>query len=201
MYKRVLWLVVGLMLLVALPACGGGAKSETIKIALLSPLSGDVATFGQSINNGAMLAIEDKNASGGVLGRQIEVVTEDSQCSPEAAVSAANKVIDQDGVKFIIGEVCSSASIPVSEVAMAKGVFQITGPSTNPNVTVDEAGKTKSLIFRACFIDIPSRKRGREVGWENLGAKDGCRFLLDQGNDYVRGLSEYFRDSFEAKWR
>ncbi len=197
MYKRVLWLVVGLMLLVALPACGGGAKSETIKIALLSPLSGDVATFGQSINNGAMLAIEDKNASGGVLGRQIEVVTEDSQCSPEAAVSAANKVIDQDGVKFIIGEVCSSASIPVSEVAMAKGVFQITGPSTNPNVTVDEAGKTKSLIFRACFIDPFQGTVAAKFAVENLGAKTAA-VLLDQGNDYVRGLSEYFRDSFEA---
>jgi branched-chain amino acid transport system substrate-binding protein len=145
-----------------------------------------------------MLAIDDKNEAGGVLGgRTVEVVVEDSQCSPEAAVSAANKVIDQDGVKFIIGEVCSSASIPVSEVAMAKGVFQITGPSTNPNVTVDENGNTKDLIFRACFIDPFQGTVAAKFVQENLGAQTAA-VLLDQGNDYVRGLAEYFRAAFEA---
>jgi branched-chain amino acid transport system substrate-binding protein len=155
-----------------------------VKIAILAPLSGDVATFGESTRNGAMMAVEEWNAKGGVLGKQIEVVVEDSQCSAEAAVSAANKVIDQDGVKFIIGEVCSSASIPISEVAMAKGVFQISPTSTNPSVTVDEAGKTKSTIFRACFIDPFQGTVGAKFALENLGAKTAAVFL-DQGNDYV----------------
>jgi len=198
MRRRFLWIFAVLVSLVVLPACGGGtASDDTIKIAILTPLSGDVATFGQSIHDGAMLAIDAVNADGGVLGRQVEVIVEDSQCSPEAAVSAANKVIDQDGVQFIIGEVCSSASIPVSEVAMAKGVFQITGPSTNPNVTVDENGNTKDLVFRACFIDPFQGTVAAKFAGEELGAKTAA-ILLDQGNDYVRGLSEYFRDSFEA---
>jgi branched-chain amino acid transport system substrate-binding protein len=186
-----------ILVLVAFPACGGGAGSGTVKIAILAPLSGDVATFGESTRNGAMMAVEEWNAKGGVLGKQIEVVVEDSQCSAEAAVSAANKVIDQDGVKFIIGEVCSSASIPISEVAMAKGIFQISPTSTNPSVTVDEAGKTKSTIFRACFIDPFQGTVGAKFALENLGAKTAAVFL-DQGNDYVRGLAEFFRDAFEA---
>ncbi len=197
MRTRYFWFLLMILVLVAFPACGGGAGSGTVKIAILAPLSGDVATFGESTRNGAMMAVEEWNAKGGVLGKQIEVVVEDSQCSAEAAVSAANKVIDQDGVKFIIGEVCSSASIPISEVAMAKGVFQISPTSTNPSVTVDEAGKTKSTIFRACFIDPFQGTVGAKFALENLGAKTAAVFL-DQGNDYVRGLAEFFRDAFEA---
>jgi len=178
----------------ALSACGGAGS--TVKIAVLAPLSGDVATFGQSTRDGVMLAVDEWNAKGGVNGKQIEVVVEDSQCSAEAAVSAANKVIDQDGVKFIIGEVCSSASIPVSEVVTAKGAFQISPTSTNPNVTVAEDGTTKERVFRACFIDPFQGTVGAKYALENLGAKTAAVFL-DQGNDYVRGLAEFFRAAFE----
>ncbi|HEC33974.1 MAG TPA: ABC transporter substrate-binding protein [Chloroflexi bacterium] len=185
--------------LIALTACGpsGPAEEEPLKIAILAPLSGDVATYGQSTRDGALLAIEEWNERGGVLGRQIETVVEDSQCAAEPAVSAANKVIDQDGVNFIIGEVCSSASIPVSEVVMAKGVLQISPTSTNPQVTVDENGNTKSLVFRACFIDPFQGTVAATFALEELGAQTAA-VLLDQGNDYVRGLAEYFRDAFEA---
>jgi len=184
-----------LISLLAFSSCG--KSSEAVKIAILAPLSGDVATFGQSTRDGAMMAIEEWNAKGGLLGSPIEVVVEDSQCSAEAAVSAANKVIDQDGAKFIIGEVCSSASIPISEIAMAKGVLQISPTSTNPAVTVDAQGNTKSLIFRACFIDPFQGTAAAKFALENLHAKTAAVFL-DQGNDYVRGLAEYFIAAFEA---
>lgn len=184
-----------LISLLAFSSCG--KSSEAVKIAILAPLSGDVATFGQSTRDGAMMAIEEWNAKGGLLGNPIEVVVEDSQCSAEAAVSAANKVIDQDGAKFIIGEVCSSASIPISEIAMAKGVLQISPTSTNPAVTVDAKGNTKSLIFRACFIDPFQGTAAAKFALENLHAKTAAVFL-DQGNDYVRGLAEYFIAAFEA---
>jgi len=182
--------------MLALSACGG-AGSKAVKIAILAPLSGDVATFGQSTRDGAMLAIEEWNAKGGVDGNTIEVVVEDSQCSAEAAVSAANKVIDQDGVKFIIGEVCSSASIPISEIAAAKGVLQISPTSTNPTVTVNEDGTTKETVFRACFIDPFQGLVGAKFAVDTLGAKTAAVFL-DQGNDYVRGLAEVFVEEFEA---
>lgn len=180
--------------MLALSACGGGGK--TIKVAILAPLSGDVATFGKSTRDGILLAVEEWNGKGGIDGKQIEVVIADSQCNAEAAVSAANKVIDQDGVKFIIGEVCSSASIPISEIATAKKIFQISPTSTNPAVTVGESG-TKPTIFRACFIDPFQGKVGAKFALNNLGAKTAAVFL-DQGNDYVRGLAEVFIKEFEA---
>ncbi len=197
-YVRPLWILV-ILSIVALVACQpGGGGGGPLKIAILAPLSGDVATFGESTRDGALLAIEEWNAKGGVLGRQIETVVEDSQCSAEPAVSAANKVINQDQVKFIIGEVCSSASIPVSEVVMAKGdVLQISPTSTNPQVTVDENGNVKSMVFRACFIDPFQGTVAAKFALEELGAQTAAVFL-DQGNDYVRGLAEFFRDAFEA---
>jgi branched-chain amino acid transport system substrate-binding protein len=195
MRTRSLLISVVLAAMVALTACGGAAGGP-LKVALLFPMSGDVATFGESSKNGVMVAIEEWNAKGGVLGRQIEAIVEDSQCSAEPAVSAANKVISQDGVKYIIGEVCSSASIPVSEITAAKGVLQISPTSTNPQVTVDQAGNAKPTVFRACFIDPFQGTVGARFALSTLNAKTAAVFL-DQGNDYVRGLAEYFRAAFE----
>ena len=73
MRTRALWMVVLVVAMVALTACGGGTGG-TLKIAILAPLSGDVATFGESTRDGALLAIEEWNAEGGVLGMQIETV-------------------------------------------------------------------------------------------------------------------------------
>ena len=196
MVKRALAILAVVMVLVSMVACQPAAP-KTIKIAILAPLSGDVATFGKSTRDGSLLAIEEWNAKGGVLGRQIETVIEDSQCEAEPAASAANKVINQDKVKFIIGEVCSKASIPVSEIATANKVLQISPSSTNPKVTTDEAGNAKPTVFRACFIDPFQGTVGAKFALEELGAKTAA-VLLDQGNDYVRGLAEFFRDAFEA---
>jgi len=187
-------LAVVVILATMVAACKPAPKA--LKVAILAPLSGDVATFGASTRDGALLAIEEWNAKGGVLGRKIEAVVEDSQCEAEPAASAANKVISQDQVKFIIGEVCSKASIPVSEIATANKVLQISPTSTNPKVTVDEAGNAKPTVFRACFIDPFQGTVGAKFALDELGAKTAA-VLLDQGNDYVRGLAEFFRDAFE----
>jgi branched-chain amino acid transport system substrate-binding protein len=174
----------------AAPAEGG-----TIKVAILAPLSGAVPTFGISTRDGALMAIDEWNAKGGVLGKKIEVVVADSQCSADPAVNAANKVIDQDGAKYIIGEVCSSASIPLSEIANEKGVFQISPTSTNPQVTTKIDGSTKPFTFRACFIDPFQGTVGAKFAMDNLNAKTAF-VMFDQGNDYVRGLAEAFEEAF-----
>ncbi len=177
-------------------ACGGAAGGGgPVKVALLAPMSGQVKTFGESTKNAVDIAVAEWNAAGGVAGRQIQLVVEDSQCSAEPAVNAANKVIDQDGAKFIIGEVCSSASIPVSEIAVAKKVVQISPTSTNPSVTVGADGKVKPYIFRACFIDPFQGTVGANFALKTLKAKTAF-VMLDQGNDYVRGLAEFFEAAF-----
>jgi len=182
-------LIVALMV-TACQAGGGG----TIKVAVLAPMSGQVSTFGISTNNGVQLAVEEWNAKGGINGKKIETVVADSQCSADPAVNAANKVIQEDKVKFIIGEVCSSASIPVSEIAEANQVVQISPTSTNPQVTLNKDGSTKKYVFRACFIDpfqgTVMAKYALDKGYKT------AFIMFDQGNDYVRGLAEYFEKAF-----
>ncbi|MEW5869999.1 MAG: ABC transporter substrate-binding protein [Chloroflexota bacterium] len=175
-------------------APGGQTGSDTIKIAILAPLSGAVPTFGVSTRDGALLAIDEWNAKGGVLGKKIETIVEDSQCEADPSVNAANKVIDQDKVHYIIGEVCSKASIPISEIADAKGVLQISPTSTNPQVTLKQDGSTKPYVFRACFIDP---FQGTVMAKFALKQGHKTAFILfDQGNDYVRGLAEFFEKAF-----
>jgi branched-chain amino acid transport system substrate-binding protein len=156
-----------------------------------------VPTFGVMTRDGALLAIDEWNAKGGVLGKKIVPVVEDSQCTPDPAVNAANKVIDQDKVHYIIGEVCSKASIPVSEIANSKKVVQMSPTSTNPDVTVGKDGKAKDYIFRACFIDPFQGTVGAKFALGTLKAK-AAFILLDQANDYVKGLAEFFEKAFVA---
>jgi len=179
------------------PAAAAPAAGGELKIAILAPLSGPVPTFGLMTRDGALLAIDEWNAKGGVLGQTVSAVVEDSQCTPDPAVNAANKVIDQDGVKYIIGEVCSKASIPVSEIANAKGVIMISPTSTNPDVTVNADGTTKDFVYRACFIDPFQGKVGAKFAMDSLGAKTAF-IMLDQANDYTKGLAQFFEESFTA---
>lgn len=192
-----LMIVAALLLAACAPAAGtgGSAAAKEIKIAILAPLSGPVPTFGVSTRDGALQAIEEWNAKGGVLGAKIVPIVEDSQCTPDPAVNAANKVIDQDKVKYIVGEVCSSASIPVSEIVNAKGVVQISGTSTNPSVVRDASGAVKPFTFVACYNDDTQGKVMAKFATETLKAKTAF-IMLDQANDYVKGLAEYFEKYF-----
>ncbi len=191
--KRLLTIVVILGLAITF-----AAGAADLKVAILAPLSGPVPTFGVSTRDGALLAIDQWNAKGGVLGMKIRPIVEDSQCTPDPAVNAANKVINQDGVHYIIGEVCSKASIPISEIANEAKVIEISPTSTNPAVTVDASNKTKAYIFRACFIDPFQGTVGATFAIKNLKAKKAF-IMLDQANDYVKGLAEFFEASFKKQ--
>jgi len=187
-------LSVVLLVTMVLSACGGGGAKE-LKIAILAPLSGPVPTFGVSTRDGALQAIEEWNAKGGVLGMKIVPIVEDSQCTPDPAVNAANKVIDQDKVHYIVGEVCSKASIPVSEIVNAKKVVQISPTSTNPSVVRDAAGNVKPYTFVACYNDDTQGKVMAKFAAGTLKAKTAF-ILYDQANDYVKGLAEFFEKYF-----
>ena len=194
--KRFLTLIAMVLAILAV-FIGCQQAPKTLKVAILAPLSGPVPTFGVSTRDGALLAIEEWNAKGGVLGVKITPIVEDSQCTPDPALNAAKKVIEQDKVHYIIGEVCSKASIPVSEYANSKKVIQVSPTSTNTAVTVDSTGKTKDFIFRACFIDPFQGLVGANFAIQ-MGAKKAF-IMLDQANDYVKGLAEAFEKSFTEK--
>ena len=182
-----------LVSMLALSACGGGGGA--IKIAILAPLSGDVATFGQSTRDGVMLAVEEWNAKGGPAGYKIQYVLGDSQCDPKAAADAAKKAVDEDKVQFIIGAVCSSETIPIGEYAATKKVPLISGTSTNAKVTVDDAGHVKKYSFRACFIDPFQGRVMAQFAYDKLGARKAA-IIQDIAQDYAVGLANFFRQAF-----
>ena len=175
-----------------------GAQSPAqgeLKIAVLVPLTGPVPAFGAMARDGARLSIEEWNVKGGVLGKKIVPIIKDSGCVPSLAVSAADKVIDENKVHYLIGEICSKASIPVSEIANAKKVVQISIASTNPAVTVTEDGKAKDYVYRACFMDPFQGTLAAKFALNTLQVKKAF-IMVNPTNAYVRGLAEVFETDF-----
>jgi branched-chain amino acid transport system substrate-binding protein len=169
-------------------------SGEPIKIAVLAPLTGHVPSFGVSARNGAFLAIQEWNGRGGVLGRPIQPILTDTQCMGDPAVELVRKLIDEEGVKFIIGEICSNASLPVSEIADKKGVVQISPTSTNTALTVHPNGSVKPYIFRACFVD-PFQGRVMAKFARDRGFQTAF-LMMNPENIYSVGLSENFESVF-----
>ncbi len=122
--------------------------TSTIKIGVAGPLTGDQGAFGQELKNGAIIAVEEWNAKGGVLGKKIEIIWGDDQHDPKQAVSVANKFVNE-GVVGVIGHFNSSCSIPASTIYHDGKVVQLTPASTNPAFT--ERGLWN--VFRVCGRD------------------------------------------------
>src|SRR5215207_6051816 len=105
----------GLASVLALSAC---KKNENVlTIGEFASLTGTTATFGQSMNDGIQLALEEVNQAGGLLGKQVEVIVEDDQSKPEEAKTAVLKLIKQNQVKALLGEVASSRSLAAAPEA------------------------------------------------------------------------------------
>ena len=169
----------------------GGAK-ETIKIGLITPLTGDVKTFGESTKNAFYIALEEYAKKGKY---KIEPVIIDDRNDPTESTNGALKLITQDKVIAIIGPLTSKVAIPVSEIANQNKVPMITGTATNPKVTVHE-GKRKPYIFRACFIDQFQGTVAANFALKELKTKTAA-VLYDIGNDYSKGLAEFFKSTLE----
>jgi len=162
-------------------------------IAVLAPLSGDVAIFGQSVHDGVLLAVAEWNAA----GNGVDIVLADTQCDAGIAATTASEIIDKRGIAFIIGDVCSAASIPISELAATRGVLQISPTSTHPAVTLDQNGNTKPSVFRACFLDTFQGTIGASFAIHELKAQTAA-LLFDSDNVYSTGLAKYFGVTFES---
>lgn len=188
----------GLAALCAIGALAGCAKKAgdsasggpTIKVGVYGSLTGSDATFGQSTKKGIELAVKEINAAGGVGGAKIALTVEDDQGRPEEAATVVDKLISQDNVITVIGEVASSRSIAAAPKCQAAGVPMISPSSTNPAVT-----KTGDYIFRVCFIDPFQGTVMAKFVHDNLHKKN-VAILKDVKSDYSVGLSQYFTETY-----
>jgi len=191
-----------IILAVALAGCppknetGGGGNAATnggdLLIGEYGSLTGAQATFGQSTHNAIMMAMDEINAAGGVNGRKIKVLTEDDQSKSEEASTAVTKLISQNSVLAVLGEVASSNSIAGADVCQANKVPMITPSSTNPQVT-----KKGDYIFRVCFTDDYQGENIARYAATQLHIKRAA-ILTDVKNDYSTGLTSTIERVFTS---
>jgi branched-chain amino acid transport system substrate-binding protein len=195
--KKLLASVLSITLLGALfTGCGStntAEESNEIKIGAILPLTGDIATFGQSAKNALDILAEEYNKEGILDGKTITFVYEDDENKPANSATVAQKLINNDKVVALVGSIASSCSLSVGPIASNAKIPMITPTSTNPKVTT-EGGE---YVFRACFIDPFQGTVLAKFSSEDLGAKTAA-VLYDVANDYSVGLAEYFKESFEA---
>lgn len=169
---------------------GNGATGDTVKVGVYVDLTGPTSSFGQSTKNGIELAMEEINAAGGVNGKKIAVIVEDDQGRPEQAKTVVSKLINQDKVQAVLGEVASTNSLAAAPVAQEAKIPMITPSSTNPKVT--EVG---DYVSRVCFIDPFQGSVMAKFSANTLKAKTAA-ILGDVNSDYSKGLTQFFEEEF-----
>lgn len=168
------------------------ADNDVIKVGEYASLTGGTATFGISSHEGTLLAIEEINAAGGVLGRQIKLLTEDTLSKAGEPATVVNKLITRDNVIAVLGEVASSRSLEAAPICQQNKIPMISPSSTNPDVT-----KTGDYIFRVCFIDPFQGTVMANFLTHTLKAKRVAVFT-DVKSDYSKGLAKFFKERFLA---
>jgi len=175
------------------PQASRGAAPAPIVLGEYAAMTGDQASFGEAMNNGIQLAVDQLNSGGGVGGRKVRVIVEDDRSKAEEAATAVTKLITGDNVLAILGEAASSNSLAAAPICQANLVPMITPISTNPDVT-----KKGDYIFRVCFIDPYQGEALARYVRDTLHFRSAA-VLVDVKSDYSNGLAEFFTRTFAQR--
>lgn len=196
----------------ALTACGGSgstassgaaansaaaAASNTIKVGVMGPLTGEASVYGQAVVNGATLYLKQVNANGGINGKQIEIITGDEQGDATQAVTVFTKMCDQ-GITALIGDVTTTPTLAVAAESAEYNMPMVTASATAEAVTYDaETDTVNANVFRATFTDPFQGKKMADYAYQKLGYRKAAVIFL-KGADYNEGLAENFVKEFES---
>lgn len=191
--KSVLALLTAGLMTVSFAGCGNGdtetTNGDTFKIGGIGPLTGDAASYGTSVKNGAQIAVDEINAAGGVNGMQFELLFEDDECDEEKSVNAYNTLMDK-GIGALVGSTTSGCSIAVSAASEADGILQVT-----PSGSAADCAKTPNA-FRICFTDpVQGQTMAKYIsdeGYKNVA------IIYDNGDEYSKGIHDAFINEFTA---
>lgn len=176
--------------LFSVTGCNKGSGDE-ILIGEFGSLTGPNATFGISSTNGLKLAVEELNNSGGLLGKKVKLITYDDQGKPSEAQTVVQRLIKNDNVVAVIGEVASSNSKAGAPICQTNKIPMISPASTNPEVTA-----IGDYIFRVCFIDPFQATVVSKFILNTLKLKK-VALLKDVKNAYSTGLADFFEKEFK----
>ena len=178
------WVVLMGLLIVLVPAVvacsSNGEEGEPYRIGVMDSVTGPGQSYGTVLVQAKQMAVDEINAGGGIDGRMLELVVEDSKCSPKDAITAYNKLTDVDGVKIILGTSCSGAMLGAAPLAGEDGVVMLSASATNPDIA--DAG---DYIFRTAINDS---NLGIDTG--NTMWSDGVRTIatINELTDYAEGV-------------
>jgi branched-chain amino acid transport system substrate-binding protein len=175
----------------------GSGDSNTIKVGVNLELSGGVASYGESLEKGINLAVDELNKKGGMDGKKIELVKVDNKSDAAEATNGAIKLTSQNKVAAIIGAATSGDTVAQAQIADDTKTVLLTPSGTSPNVTVGENGKLNDYVFRICFIDPFQGTVAANFASKQLKVKNAAIFA-DSSSDYAKGLSASFKKTFEA---
>ena len=191
MHRRILILCLLPILVSGVVACGDDGGGEPFTIGVMESLTGPGETYGTVASQSKQMAADEINAAGGIDGRRLEFVVEDSKCSAADAIAAYHKLTDVDGVKIILGTSCSGAMLGVAPLAEADGVILFSGLASNPDIA--NAG---DYIFRTQISDIQVGIATGNTLWA-----DGIRTLatITEATDYAEGVRRTSVAQFEQR--
>ncbi len=184
--KKILCLVIAvLMMSMALVSCSGSKNDGTkLVIGATGPLTGDNASYGISVKNGATIAVNEINANGGINGIKIELLFEDDACDPTAAINGYNTMMDK-GMQVSLGAVTSGACVALTEEAKKDGLLMITPSGSQKECTQYDN------CFRICFTDPDQGTYAADFISEKQVASK-IAIIFDKSNDYSVGIHDNF---------
>lgn len=169
---------------------GGGIQGGTFKIGGLLPLTGDGAAYGIPMQRAGLLAVEEINAAGGIDGKKIEMIWEDSKCDAVGGAAAAQKLVNVDKVKYIFGGACSSETLAASPITEEARVILLSPSATSPDVT-----KAGDFVFRTSPSDALAGRIAANYAYNTMKAKKAA--VISETSDYPQGLRKVFTARFE----
>ena len=175
---------------------GVNTSPDIVRIGVLTPMTGELATFGELARNGVRLALDEWNEAGGAGGRPVGWVLEDTGCDALIARQAAERLI-AGGVTLLVGGVCSESAIAIANVAQAHNVLFVAMAATHPLVTVDGEGAPRPTVFRAAYEYSYQGKAAARFLLEQMKVSQAV-VVFDPANAYERALAEAFAQSMVA---
>ena len=188
-HRRLMALALTALVIGMAMACTGDGEDDPYRIGVMESLTGPGESYGTVANQAKQMAADEINAAGGVNGRQLQLVVEDSQCSAQGAVAAYRKLTSVDGIRIILGTSCSGAMLGAAPLAEADGVVLFSGLASNPDIA-----KAGDYIFRTQISDVEVG-----IGTGNLLWADGVRRLatITESTDYAEGVRLTTAERFE----
>lgn len=165
--------------------------ADTIKVAIAGPVTGPVAQYGDMQFSGVKVAVEQLNEKGGINGTPLEAVIYDDACEPKQAVAVANKIVN-DGIQYVIGHLCSSATQPASDIYEDEGILMVTPAATSPDITT----RGYEFVFRTTGLDSDQGPTAARYIAETVKPKRVA--VIHDKQQYGEGIASTVKKELEA---